>query len=328
MNVLITGGAGYVGSHTAFALSESGHQPVVLDNLSRGSKDNVLFGPFYEGNIGNKDLLAEIFEKEKIEAVIHFAAYAFVGESIKNPLLYHHNNVVETISLLKAIEDFGARQLPFIFSSSCAVYGSPKEVEVFESTPLNPISPYGASKLMGEQVLEDASQSSLIRCYGLRYFNACGNNTTPHLGSYNEPEQRIVPLAIKASLDKDFTLSLYGDDFPTKDGSCVRDFIHVNDLANAHVLALKHLCENPKTTYDIFNLGSESATSMLDLFSAVESVTGAPVKHTIAPRRQGDPAQLMANAQKAKNTFQWQPQSSELSHILKTAVNWHISKSK
>lgn len=322
MNVLVTGGAGYIGSHTAIELARQGHTPIVFDNLIYGHREFVKWGPFVEGNISETNLLTKTMEQFKIEAVLHFAAYAYVGESVQEPIKYYENNVLGTLSILNAMK--AAKVSRIIFSSTCATYGIPESLPIEETTAQNPINPYGASKLMVEEILEEFVKAHQFTATALRYFNAAGCDADGEVGESHDPETHLIPLALKAASDENFRLKIFGLDYPTEDGSCVRDYIHVTDLASAHVLALEKM---EAGTFKAYNLGTGKGFSVKEIVNSVESITGNKVKADYADRRAGDPPVLMATGNLAKKELGWSPSHSSIENIIKTANRWHL-KSK
>lgn len=321
MNILVTGGAGYIGSHTCKALNKVGHNPITLDSLERGHEWAVKWGPLYIGTIHDQELVRQIIKKEKIEAVFHFAAYAYVAESMADPQKYFYNNTEGTKRLLEVVAEF--RQIhSFIFSSSCVVYGTPESMPVTESTPLQPINPYGASKVKAEALVSQFSSSMPCQSVILRYFNACGADPDLEIGAIHDPETRVIPLAIRSAFDPAYTLQVFGDDYATPDGTCIRDYIHVTDLAEAHVKAFQAI-RDQKIESEIFNLGTQVGVSVWDIIEAVEKVTGQKVKYQISERRVGDPPELIANVEKVSKHLYWKPRHSQLEEIVRTAVGWY-----
>jgi UDP-arabinose 4-epimerase len=320
--VLVTGGAGYVGSHSCKAFAEAGWNIVVYDNLSRGWRDFVQFGELFEGDLLDADRLDEAFEKFKPEAVVHFAAFAYVGESVDQPGLYYENNTLGTVRLLEAMAKAGTDKI--IFSSTCATYGVPTEMPITESMRQAPINPYGMSKLFVEKVLDDYETAHRIRSVKLRYFNAAGASPDGEIGERHEPETHLIPLCIEGVLNDTFKLTIFGDDFETRDGTCIRDYIHVMDLADAHLKALDYLGGGGAS--DVFNLGTGTGTSVLEIVHAVERVTGKSVPREIGPRRPGDPPALVASAEKAARILGWKPVQSDVDSVIATAYEWHLKE--
>ena len=335
--ILVTGGAGYIGSHTVRALQRAGHRPVVLDNLVYGHRriaEQVLQVPLVEAQLGNRPLLDDLLSGrhsacagEPIAAVLHFAAYAYVGESVAHPLKYYRNNLGDTFTLVEALLAEGQRRgsapPPLVFSSTCAIYGIPDadQLPIAETCPQRPINPYGRSKWMVEQLLADAGAAYGLPSVSFRYFNAAGADPAGDLGEDHTPETHLIPLALEASAGRGPALQIFGTDYPTPDGTAIRDFIHVSDLADAHVLGLEHLLA--EGGQHVFNLGTGSGSSVQQVVEAVEAVTGRPVPTQLAPRRPGDPPVLVACAAKARRELGWQPRYPELNAILQHAWSWH-----
>lgn len=317
--ILVTGGAGYIGSHTCKALAQAGYTPVVVDNLKSGKKEFVKWGPLYVGDIEDTAFLKNVFSKHKFEAVVHFASLINVGESVQNPMLYYSRNIIPSIRLLETMREFQVRKM--IFSSTCAVYGSPKEIPISEAAPQNPLNPYGKTKWTVEGLLSDLAAAGDLSTVSLRYFNACGADTDGEIGEAHDPETHLIPLAIRAAFDASYTLSVNGTTYPTPDGTCVRDYIHVNDLAHAHVLALKSLTTDIK--YEAYNLGSSKGYSIFEIIKEIEKVSGRKVKHVLNAPRAGDPPILIANSSKIQSQLKWTPKYSDLETIIKTAIDWH-----
>ncbi|WP_084420434.1 UDP-glucose 4-epimerase GalE [Henriciella litoralis] len=316
--VLVTGGAGYVGSHSCKAFSEAGWDVVVYDNLSRGWRDFVRWGELIEGDLHDKARLSEVMARVKPDAVAHFAAFAYISESMKDPGLYYHNNVSGTLNLLKAMKAAGTQNL--IFSSSCATYGIHPQL-ITEETVQQPINPYGASKQMAERVIQDFGMAHGIRSVILRYFNAGGADPHGEIGERHDPEPHVIPLAIMGAMDGTFTFTINGTDFDTRDGTPVRDYVHVSDLADAHWRALDYLAAGGAS--DVFNLGTGRGVSVSELADAVERVAGKPVPRQPGPRRPGDPPSLVASAEKAERILGWKPLNSDIDTIVETAWDWH-----
>jgi UDP-arabinose 4-epimerase len=290
--VLVTGGAGYIGSHACKALAKTGYTPISYDNMVNGNPWAVRWGPLEEGDISNRDRLDSVIKRYRPEAVMHFAAYAYIGESVQNPGKYYRNNVVGSLTLLEAMVDHGINKL--IFSSTCATYGVPITLPIHEDHPQHPINPYGASKLMIERMLQDFDQAHALRSISLRYFNAAGADPDGETGEVHEPETHLIPLVLDAAATRRHVIQVFGDDYDTPDGTCIRDYIHVSDLAEAHVLALRALEGGASTT--AFNLSNGQGFSVRDVIATAEKVTGRLVPIEIAPRRPGDPAQLVGDA--------------------------------
>ena len=322
MKVLVTGGAGYIGSNMVKKLLEHRHSPVVLDDLSMGHRHFVPKNvPFVKGHIRKSADLQNVFKKFKVEAVMHFAASAFVGESVENPLKYYDNNTLGALQLLKAMREARVRKL--IFSSTCAIFGEPKRLPIKEDDEKQPANPYGRSKLMIETILRDHAAADGLCYAALRYFNACGAHPCGEIGEVHKPETHLIPNILKVLTGEKKQLEIYGDDYDTPDGTCIRDYIHVEDLASAHLLALEALAKGMKS--DVFNLGSGSGYSVKDIVKAVEKVTKKKVKVKICARRPGDPAKLIASSAKAKKILGWKPKY-DLEEIIQTAWRWESSR--
>lgn len=310
--VLVTGGAGYIGSHTTHRLLQRGHDVVVVDNLSRGNARHVAPERLRKLDLAQTGELTRLLQREKIEAVIHFAAYIAVGESTKIPEIYFANNTGGTISLLAAMTEAGLRKL--VFSSTAAVYGMPERSPITEDMVFAPVNPYGESKVMVERMLGWMDQYRGLRSIALRYFNACGAEPDAGLGEEHEPETHLIPLLFRA-IETGEPVSIFGTDYPTPDGTCIRDYIHVIDLAEAHILALDHLMSGGAS--DAFNAGTGSGLSVMEVLHAVERVTGRSVPHVFAPRRAGDPPALVANSDKLQRTLGWRPVRSNIDQIVR-----------
>ena len=319
MNILVTGGAGYIGAHCCKELHRRGYRPITVDNLVYGHAQNVKWGPFYQGDICDERLLDKIFSENDITAVMHFAAYAYVGESVKSPRKYYTNNLRNTITLLEKTMQHAAAG--FIFSSTCATYGQPQRIPIDETHPQQPINPYGRSKHMIEQILFDYSQAHDLRFMSLRYFNAAGADPDGEIGESHTPETHLIPLILDVAAGRRSKLQVYGEDYETEDGSCVRDYIHVTDLAAAHVGALEKLIGGAPS--DCVNLGTGDGYSVLQVIEKAAAVTGKKIPYEITARRPGDPAVLIASNAKAQKVLGWKPSHSDLKTILQTAWNWH-----
>ncbi len=316
--ILVVGGAGYIGSHCVKELARRSFDVVTLDNLSRGHREAVKWGEFEHGDMADRPFLRQLFGKHDISAVMHFAAYAYVGESVTNPHIYYENNVSCTLNLLDAMREAGVRR--FIFSSTCATYGEPQEVPIPETHPQNPINPYGQSKLMVERILADYSRAYDFSCTSFRYFNAAGADPDGEIGEEHDPETHLIPLVLQAAQGGP-ALKLFGTDYPTPDGTCVRDYIHVTDLAAAHILGVERLLAGHGGS--VYNLGNGSGYSNLEVIRAAEAVTGKKVPYEAAPRREGDPATLVGSARKAIEELGWKPQYATIEKIMQTAWGWH-----
>lgn len=317
--ILVCGGAGYIGSHINKQLYKEGYDTVVFDNLVYGHKEAVKWGKFVKGDLSKIDDIEAVFNQYKIDAVFHFAAYAYVGESVNEPEKYYYNNVVNTLNLLKVMKKHGCNRI--IFSSTCATYGEPAKVPITEDMPQNPINPYGATKLMIERVFKDYNKAYGLNFVALRYFNAAGADPECVLGESHNPETHIIPLVLDAASGQREDIKVFGTDYDTPDGSCIRDYIHVTDLASAHLLAL-HYLESGKPS-DFLNLGNERGTSVLEVVDSVKRVTGKDFKVTLAPRRSGDPAILVGSSEKAKKILGWKPEYSDIDTIVAHAWKWH-----
>jgi UDP-glucose 4-epimerase len=318
MKVLICGGAGYIGSNMTAMLSAACSEPVVFDNLSTGHRSAVASAEFVQGDLADYELLVNTLKKYKIEAVMHFAAFIEVGESVQVPLKYYHNNVSCTQNLLSAIEAVGVDK--FVFSSTAAVYGIPKKVPLTEDSPTQPINPYGETKLAAERMCHYQSQTGKLRYASLRYFNACGAGANGTLGEDHRPESHLIPRIIHAALGKNSEIQIYGTDYPTPDGTCIRDYIHIEDLCRAHLLALEKLNQNSEL---IYNLGNGEGYSVKEVIETVKRVSGKDFKVVEADRRPGDSPVLTSDATKAKAELGWKPQYPELEKIIATAWQWH-----
>jgi UDP-glucose 4-epimerase len=319
MSILITGGAGYIGSHTVAEFLSHGEDVVVLDNLQTGHRGAVLAQTYYQGDIRDTELLARIFSAHEIEAVIHFAASSLVGESVMEPLKYYDNNVVAAQRLLSAMKEHGVRKI--VFSSTAATYGEPKRVPIEEDDPTNPTSPYGETKLAIEKMLKWCDQAYGIKSVSLRYFNVAGAHPDGMIGEDHRPESHLIPIILQVALGQREAISIFGDDYPTADGTCIRDYIHVMDLAQAHYLALNRLREKAESA--VYNLGNGAGFSVKQVIDKVREVTGHPIPVKVEKRRAGDPAVLIASSEKAKRELGWQPRYEDLGTIIESAWNWH-----
>jgi UDP-glucose-4-epimerase GalE len=319
--VLVTGGAGYIGSHAAKALSRAGYRVVVYDNLLAGHREAVRFGELVEGDIADLERLRQTLTRIQADAVMHFAALLAVGESVREPATYYRNNVIGTLTLLEAMAS--ARVRRFVFSSTCAVYGEPTKTPIDEGHPTRPINAYGETKLAIERALPHYARAYGLRAVALRYFNAAGADLDGELGEDHDPEIHLIPRAIEAATGG-APLEIFGDDYPTPDGTCLRDYVHVSDLAAAHVLALQSLTES-SAGLTIFNLGSGQPSSVREVIAAVERVTGRTVAARLAARRPGDPAVLFATSERAHAELGWRPVRSTLDTVVRTAWNWHAA---
>lgn len=319
MAVLVCGGAGYIGSHINKQLNREGYETVVFDNLTCGHREAVKWGTFVEGDLANETDIEAVFSAYKIDAVFHFAAYAYVGESVTEPEKYYYNNVANTLNLLKVMKLHGCKRI--IFSSTCATYGEPERVPITEDMPQNPINPYGMTKLTVERILKDYQRAYGMQFAVLRYFNAAGADPDGEIGESHNPETHIIPLVLDAASGKREEIQVFGVDYDTPDGSCVRDYIHVTDLTDAHIRALHYLEEgNPG---DFFNLGNTIGTSVLEVVESVKRVTGREFKVTLSDRRQGDPAKLVGSSDKARKVLGWEPKYGGIDRIVAHAWKWH-----
>jgi UDP-arabinose 4-epimerase len=317
--ILVTGGAGYVGSHCCKAFARAGWTVVTFDNLSRGHREFVRYGDLIVGDLLNREDLDRAIAKTRPDVVAHFAALSFVGESVEKPELYYRNNVTGTLNLIEAMRAGGVERL--LFSSTCATYGMPVRTPIDESHPQSPINPYGWSKLFVEQMLKDFAAANPFRYVALRYFNAAGADADGEIGERHEPETHAIPLAIRGALSSDYTFTIFGNDFDTRDGTCVRDYIHVADLADAHRLAIEYLMRDEPS--NIFNLGTGVGTTVAEIVAAVEKVAGKSFPRRVGPRRAGDPPALVAAAEKARDILGWEPKHSSIDNIIATAWRWH-----
>ena len=320
--ILVTGGAGYIGSHAALALKRAGYEVIILDNLSYGHQeivDRVLQVKLVIGDTSDRTLLDQLFTTYKIDAVMHFAAYIAVGESVKEPGKYYRNNVASTINLLEAMLAHGINKI--VFSSTCAVYGMPKKIPMREDHPHNPLSPYAASKDMVECILRDFDTAFNLKSVAFRYFNACGADPGGSLGEDHTPETHLIPLALLTALKKRKTLYIFGTDYDTLDGTCVRDYIHVNDLADAHVLGLEYLLSGGES--EVFNLGNGNGFSVREVIETAREVTGLEIPAIESDRREGDAPILVGSSDKVRNMLGWNPQYADLKKIIAHAWQWH-----
>ena len=317
-NVLVTGGAGYIGSHTAKELARAGYHVVVYDNLSRGHRWAVKWGPLEEGDLLDRDRLHQVLVDHRIDAVLHFAAFAEVGESMREPELYFRNNVAGSLSLLEAMNRAGVRRI--VFSSTCALYGIPETIPITEELPKAPANPYGETKLMVEQMLRWEGVCRGLQWAALRYFNAAGADADGETGESHSPESHLIPSLLEAALDRRPACPIFGGDYPTPDGTCIRDYIHVTDLADAHVRALRHL-ENGGASMPM-NLGTGNGYSVNEILAAAERTIGRPIPIVRQGRRSGDPPRLVAAPQRAFDTLGWKPSHSSIDNILGTAWRW------
>ena len=322
MSVLICGGAGYIGSHNVRAFRQHGDDVIVVDSLETGHRASVPEDvKFYEGDIRNSETLARIFTENEIESVIHFCAYSLVGESVDKPLKYFDNNVGGMITLLEAMQKFDVKRI--IFSSTAATYGEPKRVPILETDPTEPTNPYGESKRIMEKMMNWVSQRYDIRYVSLRYFNVAGAWHDGSIGEDHKCETHLIPLILQVPMGRREFITVYGNDYPTDDGTCIRDYIHVEDLAKAHILALEYLRNGGES--NIFNLGSGDGYSVMEMIKAARKVTGHPIPAKVGQRRAGDPARLVADSTKARKILKWQPEITKMEDIIATAWKWHSS---
>lgn len=320
--ILVTGGAGYIGSHACKALAAAGYEPVSFDNLVYGHEWAVKWGPLEVGDVSDRGRLDQVIEKYQPAAIMHFAAYAYVGESVQHPGKYYRNNVAGTLTLLEAMRDHGIRDI--VFSSTCATYGVPAQVPISEVEPLKPISPYGMSKYVVERMLADFDVAHGLKSVSLRYFNAAGADEEGQVGEDHDPETHLIPLAIGAVLGTNDPLTIFGDDYPTPDGTCIRDYVHVADLAEAHVKAIEYLANGNES--GVFNLGTGTGYSVKEIVDAVSQISGQQVPFSFGPRRSGDPAVLYSSTSLANEVLGWTAIHSSLDKIIGSAWNWHASR--
>lgn len=319
MAILVTGGAGYIGSHTVYELLKRGEDVVIVDNLSKGHEEAVLGGKFYKGDLRDDDFLDRVFRENDIEAVIHFAAFSLVGESVGIPLDYYENNFVSGLKLLKKMNEYKVRKI--IFSSTAATYGEPENIPILESDRTVPTNPYGETKLSVEKMLKWSDAAYGIKYVALRYFNACGADSSGRIGEDHNPESHLIPIVLKKALDSSGSVTIFGDDYPTKDGTCVRDYVHVTDLANAHILSLEKLRRENES--GIYNLGSGTGFSVKEIIEMASMVTGIKIPYVYGSRRAGDPAVLVASSEKIKKELGWKPEFDDIGKIIETAWVWH-----
>ena len=319
MAILVCGGAGYIGSHVNKALHQEGYETVVFDSLIYGHREAVKWGTFVKGDLANPDDLEAVFRDHDIDAVFHFAAFTYVGESVEDPEKYYYNNVGNTLNLLKVMRKHGCNKI--IFSSTCATYGEPEKLPLTEDMPQHPINPYGATKLMMERIFKDYHAAYGLEFVVLRYFNAAGADPDGEIGESHNPETHLIPLVLDAASGKRADIKVFGTDYDTPDGSCIRDYVHVTDLASAHLLALHHLEAGRGS--DFFNLGNARGTSVLEVVEAARRVTGQDFKATMTERRPGDPPKLVGSSEKAMRVLGWRPRFADIDVIVEHAWNWH-----
>lgn len=321
MTILVLGGAGYIGSHAVDQLINKGYDVVVIDNLLTGHRQAIHENArFYEGDVRDREFVEGVFEKETIEGVIHFAASSLVGESVTAPLKYFNNNVYGMQVLLEVMQKYEVKHI--VFSSTAATYGEPKESPITETTPTNPKNPYGESKLMMEKMMRWCDEAYGMKYVALRYFNVAGAKEDASIGEDHRPETHLVPIILQVALGQREELAIFGDDYDTPDGTCIRDYVHVEDLIAAHILALEYLKAGNDS--NVFNLGSSNGYSVKEMLIAAREVTGKEIPAKIAPRRAGDPSSLVASSQKAKEVLGWKPKYEEVHAIIETAWNWHV----
>ena len=322
MKLLVLGGAGYIGSHTATELLNNGHEVVIADNLVTGYREAVPEkATFYQGDLRDKDFLVDLLTKEKVDAVIHFAAFSLVGESVTNPLKYYENNLYGTKVLLDAMIETGVDKI--VFSSTAATYGEPENIPILESDRTCPTNPYGETKLAMEKMISWAAKAHGLHFVSLRYFNACGAHKSGKIGEAHNPESHLIPLVLQVPNGKREFVSIYGNDYDTPDGTCIRDYIHVTDLAKAHILAVEYLMKGGES--DIFNLGNGVGYSVKEVIETARKVTGHPIPAKEEARRAGDPARLVASGEKARKILGWEPEIKDLADIISSAWKWHKS---
>ena len=325
MTILVLGGAGYIGSHGVDQLIEKGYQVVVVDNLQTGHKEAIhKEARFYQGDIRDKAFLQDIFKKEDIDGVLHFAANSLVGESMEQPLTYFNNNVYGTQVVLEVMEEFDVKKI--VFSSSAATYGEAKVMPIAESAPTNPTNPYGETKLMMEKMLKWCDEAYQMNYVALRYFNVAGAKINGQIGEDHTPETHLIPLVLQTALGQRAQLSIFGNDYDTPDGTCIRDYVHVQDLIAAHILALEYL--EAGNSSNIFNLGSSTGFSVQEIVEAARKITGKEIPTKVEARRAGDPSTLVAASQKAQDTLGWKPEYTTMETIIESAWNWHVNHPK
>lgn len=320
MKILVLGGAGYIGSHTVSELVDAGEEVVIADNLETGHIEAVNpKAKFYEGDIRNREFIDSVFENEKIDAVIHFAANSLVGESMANPLKYYDNNLYGTKVLLESMVSHGVGKI--VFSSTAATYGEPESIPILETDRTEPTNPYGETKLSMEKMMKWTGVAHGLRYVALRYFNACGAHKSGEIGEAHNPETHLIPLILQVPNGQRESVSIFGTDYDTKDGTCVRDYIHVTDLAQAHILAVKYLADGGES--NVFNLGNGVGFTVKEVIETARKVTGHPIPAVESPRRGGDPAKLIASSEKARKVLGWNPEHAGLEEIIESAWKWH-----
>jgi len=322
MSILVLGGAGYIGSHAVDQLVNKGYEVVVVDNLLTGHEQAIHpKAVFYKGDVRDKEFLTTVFDKEGIDGVMHFAASSLVGESVEKPLMYFNNNVYGMQILLEVMQEHDVKHI--VFSSTAATYGEPKESPITEQTPTNPKNPYGESKLAMEKMMKWCDGAYGMKYVALRYFNVAGAKRDASIGEDHTPESHLVPIILQVALGQRESLAIFGDDYATPDGTCIRDYVHVEDLIAAHILALEYLKAGNDS--NVFNLGSNNGYSVKEMLDAAREVTGKEIAAKVAPRRAGDPASLVASSEKAKTVLGWEPEYTDVKKIIETAWNWHVS---
>ncbi len=320
MSILVLGGAGYIGSHAVYQLMDEGYDTVVIDNLQTGHKGAIHpEAKFYQGDIRDKDFLRDVFTQEKVDAILHFAAYSLVGESMEKPLEYFNNNVYGTQVLLEVMNEFNVKHI--VFSSTAATYGEQDKVPITEEMQTNPTNAYGETKLTMEKLMKWCDTAYGMKYVSLRYFNVAGARSTGEIGEDHHPETHLIPVVLQVALGQRESISIFGEDYPTEDGTCIRDYIHVEDLINAHILALKYLQNGGES--NIFNLGSSNGFSVKEIVEAARAVTGHELPAKIAPKRAGDPSTLIASSEKAGHILGWKPKRTSIQTIIEDAWNWH-----
>ena len=325
MKILVLGGAGYIGSHTVSELVDAGEEVVIVDSLETGHIEAVNpAAKFYQGDIRDKKFIDSVFDNEKIDAVIHFAANSLVGESMVDPLKYYDNNLYGTKVLLQSMVEHDVKKI--VFSSTAATYGEPESIPIMETDKTEPTNPYGETKLSMEKMMKWTDVAHDVHYVALRYFNACGAHVSGEIGEAHNPETHLIPLILQVPNGQRESISIFGDDYDTKDGTCVRDYIHVTDLAQAHILAVKYLVNGGKS--DVFNLGNGVGFTVKEVIETARKVTGHPIPAVVSPRRGGDPAKLIASSEKAKKILGWNPEHADLEEIIASAWKWHKNHPK
>ena len=323
MSILVAGGAGYIGSHTCVELLEAGYDVVVVDNLSTGHREAVHEkAKFYAGDIGDYKFISNVLKEENIDGVIHFAAFSLVGESMENPYKYYENNVAKTNNLLKAMVDFDVKNI--VFSSTAATYGEPKTIPILESDETNPTNVYGETKLSMEKMIKWYNKAYGLKYVCLRYFNVAGAHSSGEIGEAHNPETHLIPIILQVASGRRDKISVYGDDYDTKDGTCIRDYVHVIDLVDAHIKAIEYLFNGSKS--DVFNLGSGEGFTVYEMIEAARKVTGDEIPLVVAGRRAGDPAKLIASSEKAREILGWKPKFEDITKMIEDAWNWEQNK--